>query len=267
MSLVRRSAGLGSILLSVLGLLVCIAGMVGVWAAKSRVDRVGDALFGAADETLAFVEVKLDRVQQALAKSQQRLAGVSTLAERLKNAEVDVRQACEPLLQALNAAFDELKSAESWLESGHAVANQIRRISEAVGSSEYATARQDSSGATVASRVQESSEAVAEMLARLQAMRQELMELRNRGKLTREAAVGTAARVADLDGRLAILSARIGKLESQVETTRAASGNLRQRVRQWIALAIVSVTGVLLWFGISQIGMMRFGWRLARARA
>lgn len=265
MTLVRRSTGLGSILLSVLGLLLCIAGMAAMWAGKDRVDRVGAAIFGATDEALAFVGVKLDRVKQVLDKSQQRVTGVSQLAERLKNAQADVRKECEPMLKTLDAAFDELKGAESWLESSHAVANGVSRISEAVVSSEYATSRHESAGVAVASKVQEFSDAVADVLAKLRAVRQELIELRDSGKLTREIAVGIVARVADLDGRLVSMSARIGKLESQVETTRADSNDLGQRVRRWITMAAVTFTVILLWFGISQIGMMKLGWQLARA--
>ncbi len=262
MTVVRRSAGLGTLLLSVLGLLLCVAGTFTLWAGKSGLDRIGVALFGATDEALAFVEVKLDKVKQAVDSCQQRVTGVSRLAERLRNAEADVRKECEPLLQTLDAVFDELKSAESWLESGHAVANGVSRVSEAVVSSKYGTARQDSAVVAVASEVQEFSEAVADELAKLQAMRQELIELRDKGKLTREIAVGIVVRVADLDGRLANLSARIGKFEAEVRTTRTASIELGQRVRWWTTIAAVTFTVVLLWFGISQIGMMKFGWQL-----
>ncbi len=267
MTVIRRSTGLGTLLLSVLGLLLCISSTFILWAGRSRLDRIGTALFGTADEALAFVDVKLDRVKQTVDRCQQRVTGVSRLAERLKNAEVDARKECEPLLQKLNTVFDELKSAESWLQSGQAVANGVSRVSEAVVSSQFGTARQDSAAVTVAGTVQEFSETVTDVLAKLQAIRQDLIQLRDSGKLTREVAIAVVARVADLDARLAGLSSRIGKLEADVKTTRAASIELGQRVRWWITVAVITLTAVLLWFAVSQIGMMRCGWRLACPRA
>ena len=71
-------------------------------------------------------------------KSQQRVGGLSRIAERLKNVEADASKECRPLLQTLDEVFDELKSAESWLDTSHAVASGVSRVSDAVVSSEYA---------------------------------------------------------------------------------------------------------------------------------
>lgn len=54
MNIVRRLTGHGTLLLAVLGLLLCIGGVVGVWVGKSRVDPVGAAVFGTADECSAL---------------------------------------------------------------------------------------------------------------------------------------------------------------------------------------------------------------------
>jgi hypothetical protein len=43
MTIVRFSIGGGTLLLSVLGLLICLAGAVGVWMFKSRVEAVAHA--------------------------------------------------------------------------------------------------------------------------------------------------------------------------------------------------------------------------------
>ena len=42
-------------------LTVCLAGIVGVSMARSRVEAVGQAVLGAADDSLGFVDQKLDR--------------------------------------------------------------------------------------------------------------------------------------------------------------------------------------------------------------
>jgi hypothetical protein len=93
----------------------------------------------------------------------------------------------------------------------------------------------------------------------------QLIELRDTGKLARKAAVGIIARVVDLEGKLASMCARIEKLDARVATTRASCAGLSQRFRWWTLVAAAVVTVILAWFGISQIVMMGYGWRLAHA--
>jgi chromosome segregation ATPase len=265
MAILKRSLGFGGLLLAVLGLLVCVGGIIGVHVAKTRVDAVGAAVFETADDALAFVDTKLDRVKQVVETSRKRVSGVSRIAERLRKAEADARKECEPALQTLDEVYQELKSAESWLDSSHAVASGISRVSEAVAQSEFAASRQDSKGVAVALEIQQFAEAVADALAKLQAMRSELTELRDTGKLARDIAVGILARVAALDRKLADLAARIEKLDARVTRTKESCNDLDQKFGWWTALAAVMATAILAWFGISQIVMMAYGWRLVRA--
>ncbi len=261
MIIFTRSIGLGVILLSVLGLLLCLAGIVGVWIVKSRVKAIGNAAFSAADDSLNFVNAKIDRVQQALDKSRQRVGWISNAAERLKDETADARKESEPLLQALDEVFQQLKAAESWLDSCHAVASSVSRVSEAVVSSEYAASHEDAAGIAIAQRIQELSESVADALAKLQSVRQELVDLRDTGKLARKVVVTVVVHVADLDGKLANLSARLEKFDGKVAHAKVSVAELRLKVHWWIRIAAVALTVLMAWFGVSQIGMIGRGWR------
>jgi chromosome segregation ATPase len=262
MAIFRKSIGLGSLLLAILGLLLCVGGIIGVWMLGARVETVGNAVFSAADESLEFVDGKVDRVKQALDRCRQRVSGISRIVERLRDAQADARKESEPLLQAVDEVFQQLKAAESWLESNHAVAQGVARVSEAVVSSEYAASHEDSTGIALAQRVQELSESVAEALAKLKALRQEIVELRDTGKLAREVAVRIVARVVDLGGWLASISARIERFDAKVANTKAFIGSLQRRLHWWLVVAAVAISAVLVWFGISQIGMTVHGWRM-----
>ena len=147
MGILRRSLGVGTLLLSVLGLILCLAGIVGIWIVKSRVEAVGEAVLGAAEDSLAFVDDKLDRVKQILNKSQQPVGLLSRAAERLQRKEPEAKKEVTSLLQTLDEkVFQELKSAQSWLDSAHAVAVGVGRVSQTVVSSEYAASHQDTVG-------------------------------------------------------------------------------------------------------------------------
>jgi uncharacterized protein YhaN len=183
MIIFTRLIGLGTILLSVVGLLLCLAAIIGVSRVKSRVKAIGDAAFSAADDSLGFVNLKMDRVKQALDKSRQRVGWISKAAERLKDGKAVVREECEPLLQALDEVFQQVHAAETWLDSSYAVASGVSRVSEAVVSSEYAASHEESAGIAIAKRMQELSESVADVLAKVQVVRQKLVELCDSGKV------------------------------------------------------------------------------------
>ena len=260
MIIFTKVIGLGTILLSVIGLLLCLAAIIGVWRVKSRVKAIGDAALSAADDSFEFVSAKVDRVQQALDKSRQRVSWISKAAERLRDEKADARKECEPLLQALDEVFQQLEAAESWLDSSYAVASGVSRVSKAVVSSEYAASHEDSAGIAIAQRTHELSESVAEILAKLQIVRQKLIDLRDTGKLAREVVATVVALVADLDGKLANVSAHIETFGNKVIETKASVEALHQRLHWWLVFSVVALTALMAWFGISQIGMMGHGW-------
>jgi hypothetical protein len=262
MVILKRPIGFSTLLLAVLGLLLCVGGIIGIWAAKRRVDAVGTAVLGTADDALAFVDTKLDRVRQVLDESRHRARGISRIAERLKNTQADARKDCEPLLQVLDEVYQKLKSAKSWVDSSQAVASGISRVSQAVTSSDFAASRQASIGVAVVIELQQFADAVADVLAKIQAMRLELIELRDTGKFTRNIAVGILARLADLDGKLANLAGRIENLDARVAATRASCADFGARLARWTVMAVVMANVILVWFAISQIVMMAHGWQL-----
>lgn len=267
MAIVRRSTGLGVLLLSVLGMLACLAAIFGTWGAKRRLDPVVAAVFGTTDDALDFVVVKLDQAQLALDKSQQRVRGISSIAERLKQADANAAQELEPVLRTVDDVLSELKTAQSWLDSGQLIATRVSKLSDTLVSSDYAAAHPDARSMAVIQEVQKYSEAVAETLARVQAIHQELIELRSSGQIAREVVIGIIGRVADLDGRLANLSGRIDKLSDKVAQTRTRCVALGKKVQWWSMAAAITLTVVWLWFGLSQIRMMSYGWELAHATA
>jgi hypothetical protein len=261
MTWTRRLGGFGILLLATLGLLLCLGGIVGAWWAKSRVDAVGAAVFKAADKSFVFVDAKLELVKQGLGQSRSRVVDLSRFADRLKNTEIDVRQECQPLLQTLEDIHQELKWAESWLDSSQALADGLSQISAAALTSEFAAARADSTGVAVAGEVQKLSESVADTLARLQVLRAELAKLRETGVITRTVTLGIIDRVAVLDAKVADLGVRVDQLDAKVEAVRASFAEQDRKLKWWTLAATVAASLLPLWFAYSQIVVGLLGWR------
>jgi chromosome segregation ATPase len=265
MAIARRSLGLGTLLLSILGLTVCLAVIVGVWMVKSRVDAVSDAALEAADRSLAFVDDKLGQVEEILKRGQQPVTLLSTAAKRLQRQEPEAKEEIMSLLRQLDdTVFQELKSAESWLDSAHAIAVGVDSVSEAVVTSDYAATRQDTVGMALAERLRQCSESLAEILAKLQLLREEVVQLRNTAVVSREVAARLVARVADVDGKMNRLASGINRLDVRVAEIRANVGDLKQKVPWWTTVAAMLLTLLPVWFTVTQIVMALQGWRWMR---
>jgi chromosome segregation ATPase len=266
MAILRKSIGFGFVLLAILGLILCVGGIIGIWLGQGRVDAVNAAVFDTAEEALTFVNSKLHRMKKAVDASRQRISGISRIAKRLHKSEADVKKECEPVLQALEHICQELKSAKSFLDSGQAVASGVSRVSDAVARSDFAASRHESTGVAIALELKQFADAVAEALAKLQGVRSEIIELRDTGKLARDLTVGVLARVADLDGRLERLATRIESLETRVTIAQGTCAALGKRLERWIVFAAVATSAILAWFGASQTVMMAYGWRQMKVR-
>jgi len=57
------------------------------------------------------------------------------------------------------------------------------------------------------------------------------------------------------------LSARLERFDNKVTQTKASVAALHQRLHWWVAFAVIVLTVLMAWFGISQIGMLGHGWR------
>ena len=116
----------------------------------------------------------------------------------------------------------------------------------------------------LAERLQQSSESVAEILAKVQSLREELAQLRDTAVVSREVAARLLARAVDLEGRMNRLASGIEKLDVRVSEIRVDVGDLKQGIPWWTTLVALLLTLLPAWFAISQVVTAFQGWRLIR---
>jgi hypothetical protein len=265
MNVIRRSAGSGVILLASVVLILCFAGIIGVWSTKSRIDVLGDKVFEAAEDSLAFMDEKLDRIEGAFRNSHRRVGLLSKGVNRLPQKEAETKAEAASLLKTLDEeVFEPLKSAQTWLDSTHAVAVGVGKVSEAVVSSKYAASHEDSVGVVMAGQLQDVSEAVAGMLTTLKEVRQGLIDIRTDVLSARRIALTIVARLAQVEKRMEDICGRIERFHARVAGMKGEIAAVRGDFRWWTMLGAVLVTLLLIWFAASQIGMVLHGWSLAK---
>ena len=227
--------------------------------------RTWGQVFEAAEDSLAFMDEKLDRIEGAFKNGHRRVGLLSKGVNRLPQKEADAKAEAASLLKTLDEeVFEPLKSAQTWLDSTHAVALGVGKISEAVVSSKYAASHEDSLGVAMAGQLQDVSEAVVEILTTLKEVRQGLIDIRDDVLSARRIALMIVARLAQVEKRMANLCGRIERFHARVIEMKREIAAVRDSFPWWTMLGTVLVTLLLAWVAASQIGMVLHGWSLAR---
>jgi chromosome segregation ATPase len=265
MTIIRRSAGLGMVIVSSVMLILCLTLIVGVWSIKNRLDAIEDGLYKAADNSLEFMDQKLDKIENALKNGNRRISLLSNAVNRLPEKAAEIKTETASLLRSLDEeVFEPLRTAQTWIDSTQAVAVGVGKVSEAVVTSEYAATHKDSMGVAMAERLQNCSESLVELLTKLQEVRQGLIDMRDDVLSARRIAAMVVARLAQIDTRMANLCKRIERLHAEVIEMKGAVSDLRDRCQWWTKIGAVLLSLLLAWFAASQIGMLIHGWPLVR---
>jgi hypothetical protein len=268
MNVIRRSAGSGVILLASVAFVLCFAGIIGTWIAKSRMDVLGDKVFEAANDSLAFMDVKLDRIEGVFKSGHKRVGSLSQGVARLPQKEAEAKAKATSLLKTLeDEVLEPLKSAQTWLDSTYAVAVGVSKISEAVVSSKYAASHEDAVGMAMTRQLQDVSETVVEILSTLREVRQRLTDIRDDVSSTRRIATMLVAQLAQVEKRMANLCERIERYHARVLELKGEVAAARDSFHWWTMLGAVLVTLLLAWLAASQIGMVLHGWSLVKRQA
>ena len=268
MNVIRRPAGSVVILLASVVFVVCFAGITGVWIVKSRVDALGGKVFDAADESLAFMDVKLERIEGAFKNGHKRIGLLARGVDRLSEKGAEVKARATSLLETLdNEVLEPLKSAQSWLNSTYAVAVGVGKVSEAVVSSKYAASHEDAMGVAMARQLQDASENVVEILTNLKEVRQRLADIRDGVRSTRRIAAMIVARLSQVEKRMANLCERMQRFHARVVALKGEVAAAKNSFHWWTILGAVLATSLLAWLAVSQISMVLHGWSLAKGQA
>ncbi len=254
-TIIRRSAAAAGLVLAIVGLLVCLAGIGGTWLAKARAQSAAAGVFTAADDALEFIHVRVVRVKARIDASAPRVRGLADWGQRLQAIELDadLKDALDSLREYLDSVGAELAAAERTLDPVGAVAGVVEAAATAMAATSVRAAD-----------VAELAGDVGTAAARLGALRARLLDARERRLLMREFAAACIAEAADLDTRLANLSSRIDQFAARAADARTASADTGTRVQWWIGVGAVILIGAFRWFAASQVCVLQ---RVRGARA
>lgn len=254
MKLIRRLAGLLSGAAGAIGLVLCVAGLVGVWVGHVEVVRRVDRVFGGADQALTDTDGNLHRAADQLRKCQAELAAVREREADLTAHPPDQRAARRELSRkAVEGLGPQLGEARVVLEKATEIGLVANGLLDALAElPAVERSRVDTD------RLKETSAQVGELTD--QAARVSTLLAR--------AAPATDTQVGDETSRAdGLLRRTIGLAEEgsdRLATARQKVADGRARLMRWINGLAVALTIVLVWIAAGQVSLLIHGWSVVR---
>ncbi len=244
----RILAGL-TLILSAVGLLLGIAGGVGVWVAKGPATAKATRVFGRIEAALDVAEHNLDQVQVALARAAERLDGArqeqQNLAGQPQQSNVIRRTMARTVQQRI---APEVGNAHDKLHTVAEAAVVVNSVLEDLGNIPFLSA----SGLDL--------DSLTEMNDRLAGVGPAAWELSRLLGEPGADADAEGAQLSRIDRALQSMRTSVAEYEPQLAQVRQQKEELKSRTLPWITPATVLLSAVCFWIALSQVSLLFHAW-------
>lgn len=259
--LLKRALALLALMLGLLGVVACIAGICAARLAGTRLDRANEKVFAAVDTGLASAQDRLRGVQERVEKSKITTAeiarSVGALTTRTAKERLESKLEIDGRAEKLAAR---LREADSWLETSAESVRGAQRVLE-LG---------NSLGAPLDPAALE--EVLKELASLRDALQQAEQAVEGIGRPPAtpegEAEENRLSGLAQLLGRAVLtmseIDTRLEKPISRLSNLQTDGRQLKARTSNYILLATVGCYLLLAWMAAGQAALCLCGWRNCR---
>lgn len=246
--------------ISVVMLVLSLAGIAGCWMANAQISGSIVDVLTVADTRLETVDKGLDKADAALTRARATTAAVEKSAESLG---ADVEQNKPVVTVISNTVGAELAPLV------HTTRETVRTVREAVVAvNSTIEALNAMPFVSVPTPELTTLQKLSDDLESLEAMVKELRATidRRRSEIVQGTVSVVTGPTTQIDSALERAQATVAQYSQRVKSIRAALAAARSEVPVWLNVAAVVITVVLLWVAFSQVGLLVHGWRFFSGR-
>lgn len=261
----KRLTGLLLVMLGALGIVVCLAGIAGVWMVASRVQQVNSKVFSQAEQLIAQVDRRAAQTCDAV-------GGTRDLIDELKQT---LRESATELLAERIASLPEIENlerrlasamerADGWVQVSASTAELIEQLLATIGAvaSERNVDLKGSAGLMVT--IRSARESLANASERLADVQRRLAEIRQK----RDVNVNLSQIMKlslDILAKLDVVQEQIAAFRTRLDETKNRLGKLQDRIRVWVFVGHCLIVLLIGWGGAGQYCLLLHGWRILRS--
>jgi hypothetical protein len=246
--------GLGGI-----GLLGCLAGLIGIWTRRPSFLRSSVEVLDTADEGLKLVNEKTTRADELLKAIRGivdpvtgKILKLADKGERTPDDEQELKRTEEALARRLGHvdAIAELgESAVTFL-------NRTPRLTKSL----WLPTSQDAVGRAPVETTEDSSNALSRLAKALENVRDNLAKFRMDMQIQKEVMAAVVRLAREVESELKFVELKLERVRQKAAEPGKEVADLRTAVPKWTNGAAVIGSVVLVWMGLGQFVLARWGW-------
>lgn len=251
MRIFKRVLAVTAIVLCVLFLLVSLAGIVGAWVIRERVNTAVVGLFSLADRTVSRVSDRVEQVIDTASQAEDALDNITSAVEKIgagvEETPVVLRlldgllgEKLIPAMLQLDQRSRQFYQELGQLESALTAVNSMRLFRDPDGFLDKLT-----------TRVSDFRDGMQQLDSTLRELQTALQEKRT--AVAQELVVALTGPVERMQVRLADFKGRLNDLNSGLKGIQVALAVAQDRLLRLITVTTVILTLILIWLAISQV--------------
>jgi hypothetical protein len=249
--------------LGLVGCIVSVAAMIGLWTTSARLRSVTDTLFANVDGSFVIIHERAQRTQDRVEASVITTDGIATSLKEWTKREAGQRLVAQlDLAEKSDRLRFAMQQADDWLELSASSAESVQQALSMVSElgAQIDTARIDAviKGITsLRNQLAEATEFVDNLQKRTAAMsadepREERIE--QAVQLT----VRVIATLSSIDSRIEDFKTRLLETQKNLQA-------LKIKTIKWIWVVTTAVASLIIWMGTGQVALSYLAWRSLRS--
>jgi hypothetical protein len=253
-----------ALVLGAIGLVACLAGLIGIWAVRPSFLRSSVEVLDAADDGLKRVDEKTSRAD-ALLKAIRRIVDPVTgkilkLADKGERTAEDEKE-LKRIEEALARRLGQVDSIASLAETAVGFLNRTPQLTRSL----RLPTMQGAAGRAPAETSQDSAKALSRLAKALEEIRDKLAKFRKDKQAQKKVAAAVVRLARKVDSELNLVESKLKRVRQKAAELGTEVADLRTTVPTWTNWAAVIGSAVLVWMGLGQFVLSRWGWDWIRA--
>jgi hypothetical protein len=260
----KRLLGFLALVLGIVGLAACLAGLIAGWVVRPQVLRSSQELLEAADDGLKVVDERTTRADEVVTSVKQMVDPIARKVLELAEKAQSTRPEDKEQLKQIEAELAErLHQVDLAVQASERVVALLNKTSRLTTSLPLPTAR-GAAGQSAEGELQGSAEVFSRLAEGLKALRKALAKVREDKQVQKEIADRVVSLGGDVEKELNLLHDRLRRVRQRAAEFQKDVSDLRTDVPFWINSGVVLGSVVLAWMALGQWALLRRGWSLLR---
>jgi methyl-accepting chemotaxis protein len=260
-----RVIGLAALGLGAIGLVGCLAGLIGIWAVRPSFLRSSVEVLDTADGGLTLVDEKTTRADELLKAIRKSVDPVTGKIRKLAKGErtSDDEEELKQIVEALARRLGQVDRIAELAETAVAFLNRTPPLTKSL----RLRNSQGTAGRAPAETSQDSAKARSRLATALKKIRENLAKFRKDKQVQKEVVKAVVDLAREVDSELKSVESKVERVRQKAAELGTEVADLRTAVPDWTNWAAVIGSVVLVWMGLGQLVLSRWGWDRIRGNA